>query len=48
MNYSVFYSKNKKDHDIAERIFAEMKIIDSTYNDKWYAHRVIRFLRDNP
>ena len=31
-----------------DRTFPEIAIIDATYNDKLYVHRVIRFLRDHP
>ena len=31
-----------------DRIFPEIAIIDATYNDKYFVHRVIRFLRDHP
>ena len=31
-----------------ERILTEMQIINATYNDEFYVHRVIRFLRDHP
>jgi len=31
-----------------DRTFPEIAIIDATYKDKWFVHRVIRFLRDHP
>jgi hypothetical protein len=31
-----------------DRQYRDMEIIDSSYHDKWYVHRVIRFLRDHP
>jgi hypothetical protein len=32
-----------------DRIYHDMTtIIDTKYNDKYFVHRVIRFLRDNP
>jgi len=34
--------------DKIERQNCDMEYIDKTYKDKWYVHRVIRFLRDNP
>jgi len=34
--------------ELNERILTEMQIINATYNDKFYVHRVIRFLRDHP
>jgi len=34
--------------ELNERILTEMQIINATYNDKLYVHRVIRFLRDHP
>jgi len=35
--------------DINDRIYTDMKtMIDPKYNDKYFVHRVIRFLRDNP
>ena len=34
--------------DKQDRIFPEIAIIDATYKDKWFVHRVIRFLRDHP
>lgn len=42
-NDSTTGSINKND-----RIYDEMAIIDKTYKDKWFVHRVIRFLRDHP
>ena len=34
--------------DKQDRTFPEIAIIDATYKDKWFVHRVIRFLRDHP
>ena len=34
--------------DKIERQNCDMEYIDKTYKDKWYVHRVIRFLRDHP
>ena len=34
--------------ELNERILTEMQIINATYNDEFYVHRVIRFLRDHP
>ena len=34
--------------DKNDRIFPEIAIIDATYKDKWFVHRVIRFLHDHP
>jgi hypothetical protein len=34
--------------DIQNRVLKDMAIIDATYKDKWFVHRVIRFLRDRP
>jgi len=35
--------------NINDRIYQDMKtMIDSKYNDKYFVHRVIRFLRDYP
>ena len=34
--------------DKIERQNCDMEYIDKTYKDKWYVHRVIRFLRDYP
>ena len=31
-----------------DRIYQDMIYIDKTYNDKYFVHRVIRFLRDHP
>ena len=34
--------------DIQNRVLKDMAIIDAIYNDKYFVHRVIRFLRDRP
>jgi hypothetical protein len=34
--------------DIQNRVLKDMAIIDATYKDKSFVHRVIRFLRDHP
>jgi len=32
-----------------DRIYQDMEtMIDKNYSDKWFVHRVIRFLRDHP
>ena len=31
-----------------DRIYQDMIYIDKKYNDKYFVHRVIRFLRDHP
>ena len=31
-----------------DREYRDIEYIDKTYKDKWFVHRVIRFLRDHP
>jgi hypothetical protein len=34
--------------DKRDREYRDIEYIDKTYKDKWFVHRVIRFLRDHP